>query len=82
MKRPLTFLLVVCFSLGNSVRLTAQQIPYISELLARDEEFIRLCSEKRRGGANLAAIEPIRKRVDRLGISIGRFARLPPGASI
>ena len=64
MKRLLTFLLVVCFNLSIPAGCTAQQIPYISELLSRDEEFIRLCAEKRRAGANLSAVEPIRKRVD------------------
>lgn len=64
MKRILTFLLVACFNLGIPAISPAQQIPYISELLSRDEEFIRVYAEQRRGGANLSAIEPIRKRVE------------------
>src|SRR6185295_2906829 len=40
----------------------AQQIPYLSELLSRGEAFYKLYNEKRRAGASLSAIEPIRKR--------------------
>lgn len=64
MKRILTFLLVLCFTLSIPAGCAAQQIPYISELLSRDEEFIRLCAEKRRAGANLSSVDPIRKRVE------------------
>jgi predicted esterase len=64
MKRILTLLLVVCFNLTTPAGAPAQQIPYLSELLSRDEEFVRLCTEKRRAGANLSAIEPVRKRVE------------------
>jgi hypothetical protein len=41
---------------------TAQQIPFLSELLSRYEQFNRLYTEKRRAGANVSAIEPLRKR--------------------
>ena len=64
MRRLLILLLVVCFIVGILATAAAQQIPYISELLSRDEEFVRLYAEKRRTGANLAAVEPIRKRVE------------------
>ncbi|HSB10008.1 MAG TPA: prolyl oligopeptidase family serine peptidase [Blastocatellia bacterium] len=43
---------------------TGQQIPFLSELLSRNEDFVRLYSEKRRAGANLTAIEPARKRAE------------------
>src|SRR5215831_476058 len=38
----------------------AQQIPFLSELLARDEAVNRLYAEKRRAGANLSGFGPIR----------------------
>lgn len=43
---------------------TAQQVPFLSELLSRNEDFVRLYAEKRRAGANLSAIEPARKRAE------------------
>lgn len=46
------------------VRATAQQIPYLSELLSRSEAFYKLYNEKRRAGANLSALEPVRKKGD------------------
>src|SRR5262252_9480959 len=42
----------------------AQQIPYLTELLARDEALNRLYAEKRRAGANLSGFEPIRLRAE------------------
>ncbi|HKP84681.1 MAG TPA: prolyl oligopeptidase family serine peptidase [Blastocatellia bacterium] len=44
------------------VNAAAQQIPYLSELLSRSGAFYKLYNEKRRAGANLSAIEPLRKR--------------------
>ncbi len=40
----------------------AQQVPFLSELFSRYEEFNKLLSAKRSEGAKLAAIEPLRKR--------------------
>jgi pimeloyl-ACP methyl ester carboxylesterase len=40
----------------------AQQVPFLSELFSRYEEFNKLYAAKRSAGANLAAIEPLRKR--------------------
>ncbi len=40
----------------------AQQVPFLSELFSRYEEFNRLFAAKRSAGANTAAIEPLRKR--------------------
>ena len=62
MKRTLTLLLVVCFNLGIPASSSAQQIPLLSDLFARYEEFNRLYSERRKAGANLSAVEPLRRR--------------------
>jgi predicted esterase len=64
MKRTLTLLLVVCFNLGIPASSSAQQIPLLSDLFARYEEFNRLYSERRKAGANLSAVEPVRKRAE------------------
>src|SRR6185369_9475173 len=55
----LTALVAFC-----QVNAAAQQIPYLSELISRSEAFYKLYNEKRRAGANLSAIEPLRKRGD------------------
>ncbi|HWX41353.1 MAG TPA: prolyl oligopeptidase family serine peptidase [Blastocatellia bacterium] len=47
-----------------SVKAPAQQIPYLTELLARDEAVNRLLAEKHRAGANLSGFEPIRLRAE------------------
>lgn len=62
MKKLLVGLLLVGFTLNNRVSAPAQQIPLLSDLFARYEEFNRLYSEKRKAGANLSAVEPLRKR--------------------
>ena len=64
MKRTLTLLLVACFNLGIPASSSAQQIPLLSDLFARYEEFNRLYSERRKAGANLSAVEPLRKRAE------------------
>ncbi|HEY9231493.1 MAG TPA: prolyl oligopeptidase family serine peptidase, partial [Blastocatellia bacterium] len=45
-----------------SVTVSAQQIPFLDDLLARSEAFYKLYNEKRRAGAKLDAFEPLRKR--------------------
>src|SRR5438270_1209284 len=45
-----------------AVNVSAQQIPFLSDLLARGEAFYKLYNEKRRAGAKLDAFEPLRKR--------------------
>ena len=62
MKKLLVGLLLVGFTLNNPVSAPAQQIPLLSDLFARYEEFNRLYSEKRKAGASLSAVEPLRKR--------------------
>lgn len=64
MKKTVAGLLVfAAFALTCSTA-GAQQIPFLSELLSRNEEFVRLYAEKRRAGANLASIEPLRKQYE------------------
>lgn len=76
MKKLLVGLLLVGFSLNNQVSsdvssevssqvsAPAQQIPLLSDLFSRYEAFNRLYSEKRKAGANLSAVEPLRKRAE------------------
>lgn len=40
----------------------AQQIPFVSEYIARNETFNHLCSERRRSGDDLSALEPVRAK--------------------
>ena len=60
MKRALAVL--VLFILGAPSIARGQQIPFLSELFSRYEEFNKLYAAKRSAGANLAAIEAPRKR--------------------
>jgi hypothetical protein len=62
MARITTIILFVALTALNPLSAAAQQIPFLNELLSRYEEFNRLYNEKRRAGANLAAIEALRKR--------------------
>jgi pimeloyl-ACP methyl ester carboxylesterase len=72
MRKLLAGLLLIGFALNNQVSAQqtgraeagaqAQQIPLLSDLFARFEEFNRLYAEKRKAGANLSAVEPLRKR--------------------
>ena len=59
--RHIAALLIAYVALG-AVKISAQQIPYLSDLLARSETFYKLYNEKRRAGAKLEAFEPLRKR--------------------
>ena len=63
MRRTLiAFLLVSLGALSQPGRANAQQVPFLSELFSRYEAFNRIFAEKRRSGANLSAIEVLRKR--------------------
>ncbi len=72
MKQLLAGLLLIGFALNNQViaqqtgraeaGAQAQQIPLLSDLFARYEEFNRLYAERRKAGANLSGVEPLRKR--------------------
>ena len=60
MKRIFAALLLFILCAPGTAR--AQQVPFLSELFSRYEEFNKLYTAKRSAGANLAAIEPLRKR--------------------
>lgn len=62
MKKTLIWFFLLAFITSNYSSVPAQQIPLLSDLFSRYEEFNRLYSEKRRAGANLSAVEPLRKQ--------------------
>lgn len=66
MKKLFVGFLLVGFALNSQVSSAfsaqAQQIPLLWDLFARYEEFNRLYSDRRKAGANLSAVEPLRKR--------------------
>jgi len=62
MRRPLFAFLLVAFATIAQPRAWAQQAPFLSELFSRYAEFNRVYAEKRRAGANVSAIETLRKR--------------------
>lgn len=62
MRKTVIVLFFIAFAVVVQHTTTAQQVPFLSELFSRYEEFNRLYSEKRGAGANVAAIEPLRKR--------------------
>jgi hypothetical protein len=55
-------LILITFAFYNQKQARAQQVPFLSELNARTEEMNKLAAEKRRAGANLSALDPIRQR--------------------
>src|SRR6266852_1335493 len=64
MKRTVIAFLVLALATIGQLTAGAQQIPFLSELFSRYAEFNRLYDEKLRTGANLAAVEPLRKRAE------------------
>lgn len=62
MKKGFVAALLIALVALIQLKAAAQQIPYLSELLSRTGAFYKLYNEKRRAGANLSAIEPLRKR--------------------
>jgi len=62
MKKRFVAALLIALVALIQLNAAAQQIPYLAELLSRSETFYKLYNEKRRAGANLSAIEPLRKR--------------------
>ena len=62
MRQLLIAFLLVAFAAAGQSRANAQQVPFLSELFSRCEEFNRVYTEKRRAGANVSAIEVLRKR--------------------
>lgn len=61
MKKVLVVTLLASVTLVGSTS-SAQQMPYLPELLTRFEEYNRLYADKRRAGGNLQAIEPLRQQ--------------------
>jgi pimeloyl-ACP methyl ester carboxylesterase len=63
MKKILFAILIIVTLVSlNSKQASGQQIPFQSELNARTEEMNRLSAEKRRAGASIAALDPVRLR--------------------
>jgi predicted peptidase len=63
MKKTVIAFLLALTTIGQ-LTATAQQIPFLSELFSRYAEFNRLYNEKRLAGANLAAVEALRRRAE------------------
>jgi len=59
--RFIAALLIACLTLC-ATGASAQQIPFLGDLLARSEAFYRLYNEKQRAGMKFDAFEPLRKR--------------------
>ena len=64
MKKILITLLIAAALAPMPGKADDQQIPLLPELIKRFEQFNRLYSQKRKAGADLSAIEPVRKRVE------------------
>src|SRR5215813_2085433 len=62
MKRKRIVVCTVILLLLVGANAPAQQVPFLSDLLARSEAFYKLYNEKRRAGVKLDALEPLRKR--------------------
>jgi predicted esterase len=62
MKR-IVFALIALIAI-NLTQARAQQIPYLDELIPRLEEFNQLLTEKRKAGASLSSIEPLRQKTE------------------
>jgi predicted esterase len=62
MRRLLIALLLTAFAAAGTTRASAQQVPFLSELMSRYEEFNRIYAEKRRAGENVSALGLLRKR--------------------
>jgi len=64
MRKTLIAFLIVAFAAVGQPGATAQQVPFLSELFSRYEEFNHIYTEKRRAGENVSAIELLRKRAE------------------
>lgn len=62
MRKTLIAILLLAFAPLSQPGERAQQVPFLSELFSRYEEFNRIYAERRRAGANVSAIELLRKR--------------------
>jgi pimeloyl-ACP methyl ester carboxylesterase len=64
MKKSFVVVLLFVFAALNQQIVFAQQVPFLSEVFSRYDQFNRLYNERRRAGANLSAIDALRKRGD------------------
>jgi pimeloyl-ACP methyl ester carboxylesterase len=64
MRNTLIAFLLVAIGALDQPGATAQQVPFLTDLFSRYAEFNRVYTEKRRAGANVSAIEALRKRVE------------------
>ena len=64
MKKTVIGFVLLTLGVIGQLTATAQQIPFLWELFSRYTEFNRLYNQKRRAGANLGAVEPLRKRAE------------------
>src|SRR5205085_5956268 len=62
MKAKFVAALLIAYLALCTVNISAQQVPFLTDLLGRSEAFYKLYNEKRRAGAKLDAFEPLRKR--------------------
>lgn len=62
MKKVFAFFLLIALLTFNLSSAVAQQIPFLSEMLSRYEEFNRLYKEKQRAGANVAQLDALRRK--------------------
>ena len=64
MRRALIAVLLVAFAALGLRPSSAQQVPFLPELLSRFEAFNRIYAEKRRAGQNVSALELARKKCE------------------
>jgi pimeloyl-ACP methyl ester carboxylesterase len=62
MKKNFVAIALIGLFFFNITRVSAQQIPFLNELLARNAEFNGLYTQKRREGKSFPALEPLRQR--------------------
>jgi pimeloyl-ACP methyl ester carboxylesterase len=62
MKKRLTLSILFVLAVSTLPPARAQQVPFLTELISRSEEFYRLYTERRRAGVNLSALDPLRLR--------------------
>ena len=64
MRKTLIAFVLVAIGALDQPGATAQQVPFLTDLLSRYTEFNRVYTEKRRAGANVSALETLRKRAE------------------
>ncbi len=64
MRKTLIAWLLGAFPAAHLPSVSAQQVPFLSELFSRYEEFNRIYAEKRREGGSVSSIQVLRKRAE------------------